>query len=109
GRLDVTTPLAPQLVHLLQLNVDGKERTETLEGPSTFEAQLTAVRATLQECKPFPLPADSYVRSMEAIDRVRAVLAERYGAPGALAWQLVSAAVPSVFYRGADLVICAVL
>jgi predicted dehydrogenase len=85
GRLDVTNPLAPQLGHLLQLNVDGKERTETLEGPSTFEAQLTAVRATLQEGKPFPLPADSYVRSMEAIDRVRAVLAERYGAPGALA------------------------
>lgn len=72
GRVSVTNPLAPQLGHALMITLDGTTRTETVDGPSTYQAQLTAVRETLVDGKEFPFPSDDYVHSMMAIDRVRA-------------------------------------
>ncbi|MBP6013534.1 MAG: Gfo/Idh/MocA family oxidoreductase [Alphaproteobacteria bacterium] len=72
GWMKVVNPLAPQFGHELQTEIDGAVRTETLDGPSTFAAQLEAVAATLLDGAPFPLAADDPVRSMAAIDAVRA-------------------------------------
>ena len=72
GQLDVINPLAPNLGHSLKITSGGHERTEVVDGPTTFEAQLAAVRDTLKNGMPFPLATDHYVHSMEAIDRFRA-------------------------------------
>lgn len=72
GRIEVVNPLAPQFGHSLQTEIGGAVRTEMLDGPSTFAAQLEAVAATLLDGAPFPLAADDPVKSMAAIDAVRA-------------------------------------
>lgn len=46
GSMRVLNPLAPQMGHKLDLTIGGVTRTEVLEGPSTFTAQLQAVAAT---------------------------------------------------------------
>ena len=74
GMLDVRNPVAPQLGHALTLTIGSDARVETVEGPSSYEAQLEAIRATIQGGVPFAFPEDDYVRSMEAIERVRAAL-----------------------------------
>lgn len=71
GAIDVINPLAPQMGHALTMTRDGVARTETVDGPSSYEAQLAAVVASLRDGAPFPFPADDYVHSMEAIERVR--------------------------------------
>ena len=70
--MKVSNPLAPQFGHALQIMRDGAERSETLGGPSTFAAQLSAVAACLLDGAPFPLAADDPIKSMRAIDAVRA-------------------------------------
>ena len=72
GRISVMNPLAPQLGHALMITLDGTTQTETVDGPSSYQAQLTAVRETLVNGKEFPFPSDDYVHSMTAIDQVRA-------------------------------------
>ncbi|MBV9330405.1 MAG: Gfo/Idh/MocA family oxidoreductase [Alphaproteobacteria bacterium] len=76
GNLRVVNPLAPQLGHSLSLTVAGKTEKETVEGPSSFACQLSAICATLRGGSSFLLPAQDYVASMQAIDAVRAA-AER--------------------------------
>jgi predicted dehydrogenase len=72
GSLSVINPLAPQMGHVLQIQTEGAERKEIAEGPSTFAAQLEAVAAALLGGAPFPLSRDDPVKSMTAIDAVRA-------------------------------------
>jgi predicted dehydrogenase len=72
GALRVINPLAPQMGHVLEIQADGADRKEVAEGPSTFAAQLEAVAATLLDGAPFPLAADDPLKSMTAIDAVRA-------------------------------------
>lgn len=72
GSMRVLNPLAPQMGHKIDVEIDGARRSETLEGPPTFEAQLQAVAATLLDGAPFPLASDDPVKSMAAIDAVRA-------------------------------------
>ena len=72
SRPSIVNPLAPQLGYALMVTLDGATRTETVDGPSTYQAQLTAVQETLANGKEFPFPSDDYVRSMMAIDQVRA-------------------------------------
>ena len=72
GWMKVTNPLAPQFGHALEFESEGTVRTETLDGPSTFAAQLAAVSATLLDGTPFPLAADDPVKSMRVIEAVRA-------------------------------------
>lgn len=74
GRLQVANPLAPHRGHALRLDVGGAETREIVEGPSTYSAQLSAVRATILEGAAFPFPDDDFVASMEAIERVRSAL-----------------------------------
>jgi len=71
GTLAVLNPLAPQMGHKLDVSVGGETRTEVLEGPSTFAAQLQAVVAALTDGAPFPLASDDPVKSMAVIDAVR--------------------------------------
>ncbi len=72
GQVTVVNPLAPQMGYLFTVESDGRQRNETVQGLSTYHAQLAAVRDTLATGAPFPFAADDYVRSMEAIDLVRA-------------------------------------
>src|SRR5262249_45417315 len=72
GSLRVINPLAPHFGHMLEIRANGEERKETLEGPTTFAAQLEAVAATLLDDAAFPLAADDPIKSMAAIDAVRA-------------------------------------
>lgn len=77
GSMKVLNPLAPQMGHKLDVEAGGKVRSETVEGPSTFAAQLQAVAATLLDGAPFPLAADDPVKSMAVIDAVRAAATSR--------------------------------
>jgi predicted dehydrogenase len=72
GVMRVTNPLAPHMGHALQIRVGGEERNETVEGPSTFAAQLEAVVGALRDGRAFPLAADDPIKSMAVIDAVRA-------------------------------------
>lgn len=72
GRLKVVNPLAPQFGHALEIDTGGTVRSETVDGPSTFAAQLEAVVSTLLDGAPFPLSADDPIKSMAAIDAVKA-------------------------------------
>jgi predicted dehydrogenase len=72
GSLHVVNPLAPDRGHELRISTLVGETVESVDGPTTYEAQLIAVRNTLVHQVPFPLPANDFVRSMEAIDAVRA-------------------------------------
>jgi predicted dehydrogenase len=72
GVLRVVNPLAPQFGHALEIESMAGRRSEVVEGPSTFAAQLEAVVATLVDGAEFPLAADDPVHSMAAIDAVRA-------------------------------------
>jgi predicted dehydrogenase len=75
GLLDVDNPLSPQKGHSLVVRSATGERIETFaDAPGTYRAQLEAVAATLEQGAPFPLPEDDYVRSMEAIERIRAAM-----------------------------------
>lgn len=73
GTLRVRNPLAPQLGHSLTVEDSTGEHVETVDGPSTYQAQIEAVASALGG-RPFLLPTDDYVRSMEAIERVRAAM-----------------------------------
>jgi predicted dehydrogenase len=75
GSIEVSNAIAPQTGHALRLNDFTGSRVAVADGPTTYEAQLTAVRAALVYGQPFPFPADDYVRSMEALDRVRRAFA----------------------------------
>lgn len=72
GSLQVINPLAPQLGHKFELSIDGKTTKEKFDGASTFDAQLAAVIATIQDGAPFPLAPDDPIKSMATIDAVKA-------------------------------------
>jgi predicted dehydrogenase len=72
GGLRVINPLAPQMGHVLEIQAHGADRKEVAEGPSTFAAQLEAVAAALLDGAAFPLAADDPLKSMAAIDALRA-------------------------------------
>ena len=72
GALNVENPLVPQMGHVLTVTANGETRSERAEGPSTFAAQLSAVCESIRDGTPFPLRERDFVRSMAAIDAVRA-------------------------------------
>jgi predicted dehydrogenase len=72
GRITAINPLAPQLGHGLVVEAEGGTREEQVPGPSSYAAQLGALCAALLDGAPWPLPADDPLRSMVAIDAVRA-------------------------------------
>lgn len=76
GAIEVNNALAPQTGHALRTTTAAGSQVETVEGPTTYEAQLTALRTALVHGQAFPFPADDYVRSMDALDRVRTAFAD---------------------------------
>lgn len=72
GTLTVSNPYVPQLGNTLSLAVGGRVTTETIGGPGSYAAQLAAVRATLVDGTPFPHRDDDFVRSLQAIEAIRA-------------------------------------
>lgn len=75
GAIRVLNPLAPQLGHLLEVTRDGDTERGVVDGPSTYDAQLANLAATLLDGAPYPLADDDAVKSMAAIDAVRATAA----------------------------------
>lgn len=78
GTCSITNPLVPQLGHALALTIDGATTTESVEGPSTFVAQLDAVCRSIRDHVEFPLPPRDYVRSMMAIESLRRTAAIQF-------------------------------
>lgn len=74
GRITVINPLAPQRGNSITVETADRRWSESVDGPSSYLAQLTAVRDAIAGTVPFPLAPDDYVGSMAAIDRVRAAL-----------------------------------
>lgn len=77
GVLSVVNPLVPQRGNLLTLEVGGGSESRTVEGPSSYAAQLAAVRATLVGGAAFPHADDDFIRSMEAIEKIRGAIFTR--------------------------------
>lgn len=75
GWIDVTNPLAPQLGHALAWAIDGDAGAETVDGPSTFEAQLDALARHLLDGAAFVLPPGDASANMAAIHAIRAAAA----------------------------------
>lgn len=75
GWIDVTNPLAPQLGHALAWAIDGNAGAETVDGPSTFDAQLDALARHLLDGAAFVLPPGDAAANMAAIDAIRAAAA----------------------------------
>ncbi len=71
GSLTVTNPLAPQNGHEIVLETRGEIYRETVVGPSTYAAQLAAVRATILEGADFLHEPGDFVHSMVAVERIR--------------------------------------
>lgn len=71
GAIEATNPVAPHTGHKLSIRTPERTWTETVDGPSTYLAQLTAVIDAIAGRAAFPLPDDDFVQSMVAIDSVR--------------------------------------
>lgn len=74
GVVSVAGMVAPHRGNSITVKMQGDGWQETVAGPSSYEAQLAAVRDSLIGQHPFPLPADDFVRSMAAMDMIRAAL-----------------------------------
>jgi len=72
GTIAVFNPVVPHRGHRLIVESGGARHEEEVPGPTTWTAQLHALCDTLLEDRPFPFPEDDFVRSMVAIERVRA-------------------------------------
>lgn len=72
GVIKVINPLAPQMGHSLQVTSAAATRDEHIDGPSTYEAQLTAVRDACLGLGCYPFPDFDYINSMAGIEKIRA-------------------------------------
>lgn len=74
GWLEIDNPLVPHLGHRFTVGNQHGAHTSEVAGLSTYEAQLEAVRATLMDGAAFPLPANDFVHSARAIEKVYAAI-----------------------------------
>ena len=72
GTIEVRNPYVPQLGHLLRIETDTGSVEEIVDGPGSYAAQLAAVRVSLVDGAAFPYRPDDFIRSMEAIEAIRA-------------------------------------
>ena len=70
GSLHVMNPLAPQLGHLLTIRTSDGERSEQVDGRTTYEHQLEAFVATLLDGVEVPTGGIDAINSMKAIDAI---------------------------------------
>lgn len=74
GHIHIDNPLVPYDGHRLRIIDASGDHEEQVDGPSTYAAQLRAVCDTMRTGAPYPLPSMDPLRSMEAIDLVRAAM-----------------------------------
>ena len=72
GTISVTNPVVPHRGHHLRITTGDQAAEERFDGPTSWTAQLHAICDALIDGAPFALPEDDFVRSMVAIERVRA-------------------------------------
>ena len=72
GTLRLDNAISQSPGQLLRCTTAAGETQHTLDGPSTFDAQLAAVVATLCDGTPFPLSTADPLASMQAIAMIRA-------------------------------------
>jgi len=72
GVIEVINPLAPQMGHSLQVTLGAVTRDEDINGPSTYEAQLTAIRDACLGRGYYPFSNYDYIDSMAGIEKIRA-------------------------------------
>ena len=72
GVIEVINPLAPQMGHSLQVTLGAVARDENVNGPSTYEAQLTAIRDACLGRGSYPFSNFDYIDSMAGIEKIRA-------------------------------------
>jgi predicted dehydrogenase len=70
GDLYITNPVLPQAYHRLRVRVNGKKRIEKLSKKPTYEYQLEAFCAAVQEGAPVLTPPSDAVANMRLIDAV---------------------------------------
>lgn len=69
GTLNVVDPIVPQNGHALQLTVDGRSSSETLDRRPTYGYQLDAFIAAVEEGAPMFTGPEDAVAQMRLIDR----------------------------------------
>jgi predicted dehydrogenase len=69
GTLKVVNPIAPQIGHAIQLTVNGRTTTETLDRRPTYGYQLDAFIAAVEEGAPIFTGPEDAVAQMRLIDR----------------------------------------
>jgi predicted dehydrogenase len=75
GRVDFLSFVHPQFGPGVTLVRDGVEHLETFgAGTTSFGEQLAHVRDTVLDGAPFPLAENDFVRSMQAIEKVKAAI-----------------------------------
>lgn len=72
GLLHVINPVAPSLGNQLLLETDTGRSIESVDGATSWMCQLEAVCSTLIGGTPFPVSLQEPLRSMQAIDKIRA-------------------------------------
>ena len=70
GELRVFNFLAPQVVNLLRVTVDGRTRRERIRGEATYTYQLRAFASAVLHGTPVLTPAEDAVANMQLIDDV---------------------------------------
>ena len=69
GKMVFQNPLAPQLGHRIELEIQGQKTVEELDRRSTYAYQLDAFIEAIQEGTPLLTGAEDAVKQMRVIDR----------------------------------------
>ena len=69
GEMVIHNPLAPQLGHRIDLDVDGEKTQESLDRRTTYSYQLDAFVDAIEKNRPLLTGADDAVKQMRVIDR----------------------------------------
>ena len=69
GQMVIHNPLAPQLGHRIDLDVDGEKTQESLDRRTTYSYQLDAFIDAIEKNRPLLTGADDAVKQMRVIDR----------------------------------------
>jgi predicted dehydrogenase len=84
GKLRADNPIVPHFGHQLRLTIDGTEKSEQIEGRTTYDHQLEAFVAAVLDGEPQPTGGPDAIANMRVIDAVyRAAGMEVRGLGGA--------------------------
>jgi predicted dehydrogenase len=70
GKLRADNPLAPHFGHILRLTIDGDEKTERVEGRTTYDHQLDGFLAAVLDGEEQPTGGRDGVANMRVIDAI---------------------------------------